>query len=266
MVQAVSKAWFCIPSARPVAEVIPVVRDWSKMGYGVALQRDSTRPFDEAAELQNAGASVFIRPYGGYADAVNFLTRQILRSCPEVDWCVAGGDDTFPDPNKTGDEIAEECSRHFANAYLSHPAHVGISYFEYAHKYAATLGVMQPTGDPWADNLGRIIERIAGSPWLGREWCRRAHAGKGPLWPEFRHMFGDEALQLYAQSLGVFLQRPDLTHYHAHAQRIPGGNTSYNAPPAPHMKEWNSQKHWQESKAIFERLKSTNFAECQPIP
>ena len=217
------------------------------MGYGVALQRDL--PPTHGIK----GAGVYVRQYLGYAEAVNFLAREVLADNPECDWIVAGGDDTYPDANKMADEIAMECSRVFgAQQYPD-------DFDERGQPRRSTFGVMQPTGDPWSDSMGRIIERIAGSPWLGREWCRRAHAGKGPLWPEFRHMYVDEALQLYAQSLGVFLQRPDLTHFHAHAQR------DMRSPAAPHMKEWNSQKHWQESKAIFERLKSTNFAECQPI-
>jgi hypothetical protein len=188
---------------------------------------------------------VFVRQYLGYAEAVNFLSAHVLREHPEVDWIVTGGDDTFPDPNKTGDEIAAELTSHFAG----------------------TMGVCQPTGDPWADDMGRIIERIAGSPWLGREWCRRANGGRGPLWTEFRHMFADEHLQEYAKSLGVFVQRPDLTHHHAHAQREPGSNVTSNTrrPPA-HMAQWNTRRHWDESKAIFERLKRGNFAECAPIP
>lgn len=239
-----SKAWLCIPSARPVAEVEPVIAKWKAMGYGVALWRDWRADGDPSADLIRVDAT-----YPGYAETVNYLAEIVLAEYPECDWIVAGGDDTYPDDDMHPDAIAQECRWHF-----------GVS----------TFGVMQPTGDPWADGQGRIIERIAGSPWLGREWCRRAHAGKGPLFPEFRHMFVDEALQLYAQSLGVFLQRPDLTHFHAHAQRDLenparlGGD--HRKQPAPHMTEWNSQKHWHESKAIFERLKSTNFAECQPIP
>lgn len=254
------KAWFCIPSARPIAEVLPVVQRWREMGYGVALQRDRG---GEEFTCDGVGPNlVFERAYQGYAEAVNFLSAEVLRNHPEVDWICTGGDDTFPDPNKTGDEIAAELSQDFAiKAMLQ-----GLSSDEEFAKgcptreKVSTFGVCQPTGDRWADNLGVIIERIAGSPWLGREWCRRANAGKGPLWPEFAHMFVDEHCMQYAQSLGVFLQRPDLTHHHAHAQR------DGKSQPAPHMKEWNSQKHWQESKAIFERLKSTNFAECQPIP
>lgn len=237
------KAWFCIPSARPVAEVAPIVKAWKDQGYGVALLRSFTSP-----DIPDVDVLVKEPVYPGYAESVNYLARLVLNTYPEVDWIVAGGDDTFPDPNKTGDEIAEELYGEFVGRWSA----IG-------GRDAATFGVMQPTGDPWSDNQGRIIERIAGSPWMGREWCRRANAGKGPMWPEFRHMYGDEFLQLYAQHLGVFLQRPDLLHHHAHAQRGGVGK------PAGHMKEWNSQAHWVESKAIFERLKAGNFEECKPI-
>jgi hypothetical protein len=263
------KAWLCIPSARPVAEVGLVVAKWKAMGYGVALWRDDPRApagifACKSPEIPNdLGADiVFLSArYPGYAVSVNAMAPHILERDTECDWIVVGGDDTFPDPTKRADEIARECSEHFFRGGYEDINADGTPFRKH------TFGVMQPTGDPWADHLGRIIERIAGSPWLGRSWCRRAHGGKGPLFPDFRHMFVDEALQLYAQSLGVFWQRPDLTHFHAHAQRDLANPARLGGvgQPAPHMKEWNSQKHWQESKAIFERLKSTNFAECQPI-
>jgi hypothetical protein len=79
------------------------------------------------------------------------------------------------------------------------------------------------------------------------------------LWPEFTHMFGDEHLQRYAQHLGVFWQRPDLAHFHDHAQR-----DQMSSPP-PHMAQWNTPEHWQRSKAIFDRLVAGNFEECAPV-
>ncbi len=248
------KAFFCIPSARPVAEVAPVVAKWKAMGYCVALQRDEREADVEQIAIGYTGAHLtHFRPYLGYAEAVNFLAAEVLGDNPEVDWIVCGGDDTYPDPNKTGDEIAAELCGYFVNSeYWAETSNL-------TGRQAETFGVMQPTGDRWNDGLGVIIDRIAGSPWLGREWCRRANGGRGPLWPEFSHMFVDEHLQLYAQSLGVFLQRPDLTHYHAHAQR------DGMSPAPPHMAKWNTQKHWVESKAIFERLKAGNFEECKPI-
>ncbi len=268
------KSWLCIPSARPIAEVVPVVAAWKAQGYGVALFRN------DLEKVEGADLIVDVPYYPGYARAVNHLAAMVLETYPEVDWIVAGGDDTFPDPNKTGDEIAEELSQHFkmlawpkcwhwaagykspedalaAGAYAEQKPQ-GLWGADIARLYS-TWGVAQPTGDDWSDHLGKIIDRIAGSPWLGRTWCERANAGKGPMWPEFRHQFVDEHLQRYAQHLGVFLQRPDLTHHHAHAQRGGVGK------PAPHMTEWNSQKHWVESKAIFDRLIAGNFEECKPI-
>jgi hypothetical protein len=73
-------------------------------------------------------------------------------------------------------------------------------------------------------------------------------------------MFGDQLLQAHAKHLGVFWQRPDLTHFHDHAQR------DQVSPPAPHMAQWNTVRHWAQSKAIFERLVAGNFQECDPIP
>lgn len=261
------KAWYCIPSVRPVDQVIPVVAAWKKMGYGVALWREipfapeeGYLPIAYGERLTSEfGCDIMFaaREYPGYAKAVNAMAAHVLRTHPEVDWLVTGGDDTAPDPNKTGDEIADGLSQYFY--------HIDGG-CDNGSIVNCTWGVCQPTGDRWADDLGVIIERIAGSPWLGREWCRRANAGKGPLWPEFRHMFGDEHCMEYAKHLGVFLQRPDLTHYHAHAQRIAGTDKTGNAPAPAHMAQWNTRKHWDESKAIFERLKSTNFAECMPIP
>lgn len=257
-----AKAFFCIPSARPVEQVIPVVQAWKKMGYGVALQRDLPPAGSQGPQLFGADL-VWFREYEGYADAVNFLSDQVLRDNPEVEFVVCGGDDTFPDPNKTGDEIAEELSTHFGAARVIEDNAQFVDIFV---PDTSTFGVCQPTGDRWADDLGVIIERIAGSPWLGRSWCERAWGGRGPLWPEFHHQFVDEALQVYAKQLGVFLQRPDLTHYHAHAQRVPGTDKTGNAPAPGHMAPWNTRKHWDESKAIFERLKAENFASCMPIP
>lgn len=107
-----------------------------------------------------------------------------------------------------------------------------------------------------------------GSPWMGREWCLRANQGQGPLWPEFAHMFVDEHLMCVAEKLGVYWRRPDLIHLHHHFMRQ---STALDSPavgkPIPdHLKQWNTQKHWNESKAIFERLKAQDFAPCMPLP
>jgi len=248
--------WLCIPSKRPPAEANPVLTRWREMGYKIALQMDAEREF--IAEYSDQ--ITVVRPYAGYADAVNFLARTVLQHDPSCDWIVAAGDDTLPDPNKRADEIALECNDHFASVLADKSPGVPI----FRNSY--TFGVMQPTGDPWSDRRGRIIERIAGSPWLGREWCLRANQGKGPLWPGFFHMWADEALQIVAQQLGVFWQRPDLTHHHAHWGRPrPGERMGHMSNMPQFLAHANSEKVTTADKKEFDRLRDGGWKECLPL-
>ncbi len=240
--------WLCIPSARPVAEVNARMDKWRDMGYKIALWRDL--PEDDVIADQ-----VLVGRYPGYAVALNTLA-DVLRRDLRCDWIVAAGDDTDPDPAKRADEIARECSEYFAgrgpaDRVDENTVSMSISEFEKSR----TFGVMQPTGDPWADHQGRIIERIAGSPWLGREWCRRAYAGKGPLWPEYTHCFADEELQLVAQRYGVFWQRPDLTQHHDNWARARGNPADRPA----FLDEANSPEHWRKYQALFNKRKAAGF-------
>ena len=134
--------WLCIPSARPVTEVNARMDKWRAMGYKIALWRD--RPVCMREEERLRYDFLLVGRYPGYARAVNDLSRAVLSS-ESCDWIVAAGDDTDPEPNREACDIALECSDYFSRA---------------------TFGVMQPTGDPWRDPQGKIIDRIAGSPWL----------------------------------------------------------------------------------------------------
>ena len=220
--------WFAIPSARPVAEAQACIDAWRAKGYRVAIWRDTGAEPVECDLLMSG-------EYAGYAKTVNLLAKTILAEDPAAEWIVTGGDDTLPD-GRPASEIAAECSAHFSG----------------------TFGVMQPTGDRWADGS---IDRIAGSPWLGREFCERAYQGNGPLWGEFTHMFVDEHLQAVAVTLGLFWQRRDVTHYHNHYLRVQEG-VNWSAGVPAHLTQWSSQQHWNESKAIFERLQAGGFAEA----
>jgi len=169
---------------------------------------------------------------------------------------------------------------------------------------SATFGVMQPTGDRWGEHetvnnhafvppdprtcgepsfaqlcvrcwlpadhakhlLGAYIDRVAGSPWIGREFARRVYRGNGPFWPEFYHMFDDEHLQCVATKLGVFWQRRDLTHLHEHWGRPREGERLGQASRMPDfLVTANSRANWDRSKAIFERLKAGGFAEAEDV-
>lgn len=235
--------WFCIPSARPPEQVEPVLAAWRESGYKIATVRNDGATLTSDVPMQSSS-------YEGYAKSVNYLAKLILRTDPSCDWIVTGGDDTLPDPNHTAEEIAQQCTEHFMHRSLG-----GTGW---------TFGVVQPTGDRFA---GGCIDRIAGSPWLGREWCLRANGGRGPFWPEFTHMFSDQHLQEYAQHLGVYWQRPDLIHKHMHFQRR---DDSIDAPAVgrpipPHLVRWNTRSHWDEMKAIYERLRDGGFKECAPL-
>lgn len=215
--------WFAIPSKADADKAQACIDLWRAKGYKVAIWRD---PGDAPIQCD----LLMIGNYEGYPRAVNALCQEILLRWPDTEWIVTGGDDTDPDPRNPLD-IARECTDHFAG----------------------TFGVMQPTGD------GHSVDQICGSPWLGADWCRRAHGGLGPFWPEYVHMFADSDLQYVTQKLGVLWQRPDLTHKHHHW-------TFEHKPMPGYMREANSPGHWNQYKELFFRRKAAGFPGSEPLP
>lgn len=225
--------WFCIPSARPAVEAEPVLGKWREMGYKIALLRQG--------EFLQADLCLPAAKYHGWARSINFLAKLVLDFDPEADWIVGGGDDTLPDPANSPDMISAQCKEHFGG----------------------TFGVMQPTGDRWADGS---IDRICGSPWLGREFCERMYQGNGPMFEGYAHMYADDELQQVAIELGVLWQRRDLTHLHKHYFRTANDGVNYGAQIPPHMVEWNGRKHWNESQALFFHRRASGFPGHEPLP
>lgn len=254
--------WLTIPSKRPPVEVERTLSLWRNQGYRIAIWRDSGDAPVECDLLLQREA------YPGYARAVNALCAAVLETDPDCDWCVAGGDDTEPDPNHAADEIAAECSAYFGALHacrMDNPAHARIAECRVEDWMRwSTFGVMQPTGDRFASGS---IDRIAGSPWLGREWCLRANQGQGPFWPEFVHMFGDECLMRTAERLGVYWRRPDLIHFHHHFMRASEAidSPAVQKPIPAHLVDWNSPRHWNAMKAIFKGLEAQDFEPCMPL-
>lgn len=236
--------YLCIPSARPDGGTVP---KWSAAGYKTALWRDPDSPLIDS--------NITIRAqYRGYAIACNTLIKLVLDSDPTCDWVICGGDDVLPDPNHTPAWIASKCEEYFADIAVVRGDDPGPA-------HASSFGVMQPTGDRWgANELGpwprgsAYIDRVCGSPWIGREFCRRVNGGIGPWWPEYQHMFVDQELQAVAQRLGVLWQRPDLTHMHQHW----GREGDRRAMPE-FLREVSGPVHWQEAKALFESRKAGGF-------
>lgn len=233
--------YLTIPSARPVPEAEACLAKWRERGYKLAIWRD--------AEPVNCDV-LLTGLYPGYARAVNTLAREVLLRDPECSWMIAAGDDTEPDPNHTPEQIAAECIAHFGG----------------------TFGIMQPTGDRWGEDArmpnlhpmrSAYIDRVCGSPWIGREFAQRMYGGKGPYYEEYQHMFVDEELQGVAVKLGVLWQRRDLIHYHRHWAR----ETNRRARVMPaFLKEANTPGHWGRFQSMFRLRQSQGFPGSEPLP
>ena len=235
------------------------------MGYKIALWRNGPHATPDGVDIKDlVDWSMYTPDYRGWAFSCNFVMKMMFGANEDCDWCICGGDDTDPDCTKWADEIARECSEYFRR----HGPEPKAILDRLADLRYQTFGVMQPTGDRWGENepwaraqfpdAPAYIDRICGSPWIGREFARRMNQGKGPFWPEYLHMFGDEELQCVAQRMGVLWQRRDLTHHHEHPRRDGVARTPDFAA------EIYSSGHWQASKLLFDSRKAAGFpgSEC----
>ncbi len=244
--------WYCIPSIRLNGGTIPL---WRQMGYKVAVLRQGD-PID--CELQ-----IPTGEYRGWAPSVNLLAKWVVEHDRSALWIVTGGDDYEPDQAKTPEQIAFECFEHFVNP------HPGGCFLD------ATFGVMQPVGDRWGDtpasrkqygeNRGAYIDRIAGSPWFGREWVNRAYGGNGPMFAGYRHMYADEELLEVATKLGVYWPRRDLIQLHQHWGRRPGDEFATMADCPDFLHQVNTPQHWHESQKIFVERKAAGWPGHEPL-
>jgi hypothetical protein len=220
--------YFCIPSARPDGGT---ARHWKFMGYRLALWRDR----EDIVSSFGPDDIRITAPYPGYSQSVNALMKAAFDADPDCQWCVTGGDDTLPDQGTKPEVIAAQCTQHFNG----------------------TFGVMQPTGDAWAD---RSIERICGSPWVGRDFWRRTYGGNGPMWHEYWHNFNDNELQDVSLHLGVLWQRRDLTHLHQHWMRETNTNgIRVHARPPEFLKRAAGIELFSAMRVIYEQRRAAGF-------
>lgn len=215
--------WFAIPSVRPPEEAIPVLQEWSKRGYNIALVRQGKMLSNE--DIPNLRLQIYAKEYKGWANSINLLTKCILKCDPKARWIVTGGDDLLPD-SRQAEEIGMLCEN-----YFSHRATVEIKRFtqfvpphdrEFGvcrESYGPTYGVMQPTGDRYGTSGGSDIDTAAASPWMGREFCEKVYGGRGPLWSEYFHYYADAELQAKAIALRCFEQFVGITQEHKHWSR-----------------------------------------------
>jgi hypothetical protein len=259
--------WLTIPSARPASEIAERLGKWRAMGYKIALWRNGPHATPDGADIKDlVDWSMYTPDYRGWAFSCNFVMKMMFGANDDCDWCVCGGDDTEPDCTKWADVIVNQLSAYFLDLHGKlNPRLLMDGAFI---RRFETFGVMQATGDRWGENepwaraqfpdAPAYIDRICGSPWIGREFARRMNQGKGPFWREYFHMFADEELQCVAQRMGVLWQRRDLTHHHEHPRRDGAARTPDFAA------EIYSSGHWQASKSLFDSRKKAGFpgSEC----
>lgn len=233
--------WYAIPSIRPAGGTLPI---WRERGYKLAVLRQG--------DSFGADVEIATDTYLGWARSINVLSARILREDPQAMFVISGGDDYLPDPTHSPQQIGTECIDHFGG----------------------TFGVMQCTADRWGDDStararwgedrGAMIDRIAGSPWLGREWCERAYGGRGPMPEEHFHCWADEELCQVAEKLGVYWRRRDLMQYHAHDLRKNGGNITPQERDA--LPTWAiADKDYREGRALFEERQRLGFPGSNPL-
>lgn len=245
--------WFCIPSCRPKHEAEDCLRRWKALGYRIAILRQGESLDSSLVDLQ-----IPTGEYLGWPKSTNLLCKRVLAEDLHMLYCVGGGDDYLPIPDLKPEYIADECESHFE--YLN-----GMPTGMYG------WGVMQPTGDRWGDcesarktfgeDRGAIIDRVAGSPWMGREWIERSYQGKGPMPDCYHHLYADEELCLVAEKLGVYWRRPDLTQYHNHPAR---GERGFQACNEGHLAPLYSKENWDRERKIFEERKAAGFPGSEP--
>ncbi len=245
--------WFAIPSIRPNGGTIPI---WRERGYKVAVLRQGD-PIDCEIQIPTG-------EYLGWAPSVNILARHIIEHDQSAEWIVSGGDDYEPDMEHSPGEIAFECRQHFEM-----PIPQSDEWDD------GTWGVMQPTGDRWGDtpasrtqygeDRGAYIDRIAGSPWMGREWCKRAYQGNGPMFGGYKHMYADEELKEVAENLGVYWARRDIGQLHKHWGRKPGDEFAQMSDCPDFLLPVNTPQHWHESQKLFTERKMAGWPGSEPL-
>jgi len=199
-----------------------LIGKWQDMGYDVAVL---VNPPLQHTDFLEADWVIVQQEWKGFPTAANILCREV-----PGDVVVVVGDDVYPEPKKTTQEIGQD----------------------FLQRFPDLLGVMQPTGDIY----GRI-NQCAVSPWIGRKFIQGAYGGKGPYWEEYFHYFSDQELQEYAIKMKAFQQRPDLSQYHDHW----GRQIDVKRPKHLHK----AKQMWQKDKTLFEHRKAAGFPSC-PSP
>lgn len=247
--------WLCIPSINLeyCARYLPA---WKQQGYRVAVSTDEGM-VQRMSPMIGGMIDLLVSPrgeYPGYWRSMNALTRFVMNRSTHLtyghvshsfqidgidqiiaDVCVVAGDDMEPDDRHSAQDIARHFLRIFPGGY----------------------GVMQPTG---SGEDG--VDRIAGSPWIGRAWIEEAYRGNGPYHDGYFHFYGDEELLNVARAQAAFIQLSQYRQRH-HQWCNPDG---HNYAKRTHYQQRNSDNHWEADKALFFRRQREGFPGSERLP
>lgn len=215
--------WLTIPCAVPEIGSATLAK-WKARGYRTAVLVDGDTPAPDNADLVHREET-----YRGYGWAINKLVELI----PQADIYIGGGHDNDPDPDRAPQTIGAECVEKFGGLFF----------------------VMQPIGDPWMDHC---VKSFCGSPWIGRDFAKRANRGRGPYWEEYVHYYDDTELQNIAIREKCFWQRPDLSQEHHHWTKLD-----------PKIRPEHLQKHAARvasSRDLFTRRRAAGFPGSDFLP
>jgi len=193
-----------------------MIDTWHAFGYNVAVL---VNPPMSNEDFPEAEIVVVQNEWMGFPTAANILCRSVPGNI-----VVCAGDDLYPDPNSTAEQIGDIFLSRFPN----------------------TFGVMQPIGDEFG-----WTHKCAVSPWIGRSFIERAYEGNGPYREEYFHYFSDQELQEYAIKMNAFQQVDYLIQYHDHWQR------KEKPERPPHLIK--AKKLWVKDKRIFDERKKKGW-------
>jgi len=212
--------WYLCPSARPVEEASACLKAWLEFGCEVMVLRQGPKLW--IPKVVEYPATF----YAGWGISNNRLLQTVRQIDVRASWFIFGGDDYWPDPCWSAEEVRVTTESHFGG----------------------TLGVMQPTGDRYGDGY---IDTAAASPWVGLEFAQRAYEGHGPFCAEYHHFYADTELQDVATALECFWQRPDIKQEHKHWSRY--------GIAKPDFADELYTAYWEKDEALYRYRKAAGF-------
>ncbi len=213
---------FIIPTANP-PQCTACFAAWRAQGW------DCFALVNKPAEIPNATGIFRVETYAGWGESINSMALDLA---DRYDWLATGGDDCFP-PDVPAEKIGWELWNHFGG----------------------TMGVCQATGDRWAWDKNGTTSPICYAPFIGSEFAKRWNSGRGPIWPDYWHFFGDNELYETSRKAGLLLERPDWTVEHRHPAKTGVPKQPYNFPHEP---------RWAADCDLYERRKVAGFPGACP--